>query len=58
MELFPDSFDLKPEHKKCSTSLTRFDKFKPEVQVAIRAVGRATFQSNGNYNAIYPPKQK
>lgn len=58
MELTLDSTDLKQEHRNCNTSLTSFDKFRPEVQAAIRAVGHAMFRSNGNHNAIYLPKPK
>lgn len=50
--------DLKPEHKECNPSQTRFDKFTDKVQQAIRAVGEAMFYNGdkSNYNKIYPPK--
>jgi hypothetical protein len=60
MELFLDRIDLKPKHENIESSLTRFEHFKPEVQEAIKIVGRATFKNfdGSNYNAIYPPKKK
>ena len=51
--------DLLPEYENMPCSRARFQHFKPEVQAAIRAVGKATFfDAEGtrleNYNAIYP----
>lgn len=52
--------DLLAPRSGINCSETRFDDFKPEVQAAIKAVGKAIFLDNGgtNYNAIYPPKEK
>jgi hypothetical protein len=51
--------DLLSEHENVSCSRTQFQHFKPEVQAAIRIVGKATFfDGEGTrletYNAIYP----
>lgn len=58
MKLTLDRLDLKSEHVDRNCSTVRFEHFKPEVQAAIVAVGRATFYEfeRDNYNAIYPPK--
>lgn len=58
MKLELDDLDLKPEHRSCNASKTSFDKFLPEVQDAILAVGRAVYYSGGRgvYKAISPPK--
>lgn len=57
MKLIVDREDLKPEHQDINCSQTRYEHFKPEVQRAIDAVGRATFQEydGRNYNAILKP---
>lgn len=52
--------DLLPEFADINCSQTRFEHFKPEVQAAIRAAGRAKFVNrpelgeNFQYNIIYP----
>ena len=57
MKLTLDRIDLRNEHKDVNCSHTKFEHFKPEVQVAIRAVGRAQFREHdgSNYNAIHAP---
>lgn len=49
--------DLKPENKDCNASRTSFSKFKDEVQLAIRVVGKAMYFgfNRDTHNAIYPP---
>lgn len=54
MELILERRDLNPEHDNINCSQTRFHHFKPEVQHAIAAVGRALFRDDKNHNAIYP----
>lgn len=67
MKLELDPLDLKPEYQRktlhsvdqvCSTREVSFDKLKPQVQTAVRAVGAATFFAwdRKTYNAIYPPQ--
>ena len=53
--------DLKKEHAKIACSQTKFEHFLDNVQVVIKAVGKAMFydfkgyKSKENYNTIYPP---
>lgn len=54
MRLKLDRDDLLPEHHDIGCSLTKYEHFKPQVQQAIRIVGRATFHGFGTYNEIYP----
>jgi hypothetical protein len=51
--------DLKPERVGINSSQTRFEDFKPDVQRAIAAVGKAMFLDKDGmfHNAIYPPKR-
>jgi hypothetical protein len=55
MHLTVDRLDLKPEHKDIPCSRTKYEHFRPEVQEAIKTVGKATFKEfdGSNYNAIY-----
>lgn len=58
MKLTVDREDLKPEFVDTNCSLTLFEYFKKDVQIAILTVGKATFQEydRSNYNVIYAPK--
>lgn len=55
--------DLLPEFEDINCSQTRIEYFKPEVQEAIKIVGRAKFVGwpergeNYQYNAIFPKGQ-
>jgi len=60
MRLELDRGDLKKEHAKIACSKTKFEHFKEDVQVAVKAVGKAMFyefkgdKSKEIHNAIYP----
>ncbi len=58
MQLELDRNDLSIEHQEINCSSAKFQHFKPEVQLAIVAVGRALFRSRENHEAIYPPEEK
>lgn len=62
MQLELDRGDLSVDSKEVSCSKTKFGDFRPEVQAAVRLVGKATFYDdkgtpNETYNVIFPPRQ-
>lgn len=59
MKLTLDRLDMKNEYRDVNCSQVKFEYFKTEVQLAIRAVGRATFWNwdRKSYNSVRPPKE-
>lgn len=56
MELNLSDADLKPDHVNKNASQIKLNHFKPEVQRAIRVVGRGVLWRKDTHQAINPPR--